>query len=91
MYYEYYVLPCIWSIFAPYFINIRRLSQSEASNLIKDWLDRCGFLRRLDFNATTLIKDDLKRVGTFDPIGPDKLRAKRPELYTLLENKGIMH
>src|SRR5215469_3537761 len=35
---------CVWRIFAPYFINIRRLSQSEASNLIKDWLNRCSFL-----------------------------------------------
>jgi len=31
---------CIWRIFAPYFINIRRLPQSEALDLIIDWLDK---------------------------------------------------
>jgi hypothetical protein len=82
---------CIWSIFAPYFINVRKLSYSETSNLIKDWLDRCSFLRRLDFDATALIKDDLKAVGTFYPIGPHKLRVKMPELYTRLKNEGIVY
>jgi hypothetical protein len=81
---------CIWKIFAPYFINIRMLSQSEAFDLIKDWLDRCNLVKRLDFNPTTLIKSDLRGVGTFQPIGPHKLRIEIPKLYTRLKGEGII-
>ena len=41
---------CIWRIFVPYLLNVRRLSEQEATDIIKDWLSRCNQLRRLDFN-----------------------------------------
>jgi hypothetical protein len=67
---------CIWRIFAPYFINIRRLHQSEALDLIKDWLDRCSHLKRLNFNAERNVKYALKTIRNFRPIGQDQLRME---------------
>ncbi|MFZ0327418.1 MAG: hypothetical protein WBP64_12780 [Nitrososphaeraceae archaeon] len=32
-------------IVAPYLINVRKCSADEASNIIRDWLDRCRNLR----------------------------------------------
>lgn len=83
---------CIWRVFAPYFINIRRLPQSEASDLIKNWLDRCSVLGRLNFNAERNIKYALRTVGNFRPIGQDQLRVVNDgRFYTLLKMEGIVH
>ena len=46
----------VWRILAPYLINIRKCSDDEAFNTIKDWLDRCSSLRRLEFNPNYIIK-----------------------------------
>jgi hypothetical protein len=56
----------------PYFINIRRLPQSEASDLIKDWLDRCSLLTCLDFSPKDNIDYALKTVRDYRPIGEDQ-------------------
>ena len=50
----------IWSILSPYLINIRKCSVEEASNLIKNWLDKCNKLRPLDFNPNYAIKNNIK-------------------------------
>jgi hypothetical protein len=80
---------CITFVFAPYFINIKGLPQSEAFNLIKGWLDRCSFLRRLDFNARQRIDYALKTVRRYRPISLHKLKLEMPLLYTRLRNEGI--
>ena len=46
----------MWHILAPYLINIRKCSADEAFNTIRDWLDKCSQLRRLDFNPNYMIK-----------------------------------
>lgn len=35
-------------ILSPYLINIRKLSYSESYQIIKDWLDKCNNLKKLD-------------------------------------------
>jgi hypothetical protein len=40
----------------PYLINIRKYSPEEASGTIKNWLDRCSSLRRLDLSPNYIIK-----------------------------------
>jgi hypothetical protein len=35
-------------ILAPYIINIKKLSSDDAFNIIKEWLDKCNEIRRLD-------------------------------------------
>ena len=46
----------VWRILSPYLINIRKCSPEEAFDAIKNWLDRCSSLRRLDFNPIYVIK-----------------------------------
>jgi len=82
---------CITFVFAPYFINIKGLPQSEAFNLIKDWLDRCNFLRSLDFNARQRIDYALKTVRRYRPMSLHKLKLEMPLLYTRLRNEGIVN
>jgi hypothetical protein len=81
---------CIWRIFVPYFINIRRLGQSETFDLVKDWLDRCSLLRRLDFNARCNINYALRTVRGYCPISLDDLKTEKPQLYTWLKNEGVI-
>src|SRR5262249_8057979 len=40
---------CVWRVLAPYLITAKRLSRSDAFDIISSWLDRCGSLRRLSF------------------------------------------
>ena len=82
---------CTTFVFTPYFINTKRLSQTEAFNLTKDWLDRCAMqCKRLDFNPRTKINDAIKSVKSYPPKTPDKLRVDNPPLYTRLEKEGII-
>jgi hypothetical protein len=59
---------CIWRIFIPYFINIRKLPRQEAFNRTKSWLDRCNSKSTLNFNPTKKIDYALNKVCTFTPI-----------------------
>lgn len=47
---------CIWRIFVPYFINIKRLSTLETSDKIRDWLGRCNTLKPLSFRPESKIR-----------------------------------
>ena len=38
-------------ILVPYLITIKQCQPVEATNQIKEWLEECSKLRRLDFNA----------------------------------------
>jgi hypothetical protein len=58
---------CTIFLFTPYFINKKRLSQTETFNLIKDWLDRCTSCKRLDFNAKWKINNAIKGVKNYPP------------------------
>ena len=73
----------VWRILAPYLINIRKCSDDEAFNTIKDWLDRCSSLRRLEFNPNYIIKYNIntaKRNG-YLPISLEKLKIENAHLH----------
>ena len=38
---------CLWRILAPYFANVRRLSDDESISAVKSWLVECSKLRPL--------------------------------------------
>jgi hypothetical protein len=46
----------VWRILAPYLINITKCSDDEATNVIRNWLDRCRNLRQLDFTPNYMIR-----------------------------------
>jgi hypothetical protein len=75
-----------WCILGPYLINIRKCSAHEASEIIKDWLDRCSQLRRLDFNPYHVIKyniDSAKRNG-YLPRSLKKLQTDDPYFHNVI-------
>jgi hypothetical protein len=42
----------VWLILPQYLINTKRLSYEEALGIVKEWLDRCNNLERLDSIGT---------------------------------------
>jgi len=76
----------IWRILAPYLINIRKYSVEEASNLIKNWLDKGSQLRSLDFNPTYTIKYNINsaRKRGYLPISLERLKTENAYLYNVL-------
>jgi non-catalytic primase subunit PriX-like protein len=82
---------CTTFVFTPYFINIKKLSYSEAFNLMKDWLDRCWQCKRLNFDPTTKINDAIESVKSYHPKTPDKLKVDCRPLYERLRKEGILH
>ena len=76
----------MWRILFPYLINIRKCSDEEAFNTIRDWLNRCNELRRLQFNGAYLIKYNInsaKRNG-YLPISLEKLKTENAYMYNAL-------
>jgi hypothetical protein len=47
----YHMKYIIWRILSPYLLNIKKLPKEESYSVMKDWLDKCNKLERLNFNA----------------------------------------
>ena len=78
---------CIWRILSPYLLNIRKLPEEEVTDIIRDWLNWCNQLRRLDFNYKQKIKDGIEGAKEgYLPIGREKLRNENSRLYLLLQD-----
>jgi hypothetical protein len=78
---------CIWRILAPYLLNVKRLSEQETTDTIKDWLNQCNQLRRLDFNYKQKIKDGIEGAKEgYLPISREKLRNENSRLYFQLQD-----
>lgn len=76
----------LWRILCPYLVNVKKLSYEESFRILREWLDKCNSLKKLDFNSNQKIKDDLKHVGNFYPMGIQKLKTDNEELYNFLNN-----
>ena len=76
-------------ILAPYLINIKKLPYANAFDIIKDWLNRCGSLRRLDSNFNCRIKSALEDAiqKGIPPMSLSKLREKNSGLHDILSLK----
>lgn len=79
----------LWMILPQYLINVRRLSYEQANEIIAKWLSECSRLSRLDSSATKRkLKSGFKAAQKgFNPMGIEKVRFWRPELYSLLFNQ----
>jgi hypothetical protein len=76
----------IWRILCPYLLNIRKLPKEESYSIIKDWLDKCDKLEKLNFNAKLKIKEGLKGASKgYYPISLEKLKSENKELFDLLD------
>ncbi|CAN5511430.1 hypothetical protein BH18THE2_BH18THE2_27640 [soil metagenome] len=78
----------IWRILSPYLLNVKKLSKEEASYIIKNWLNRCNEINRLDFNAKQKIREGLNGAKEYYPINLNKLKTECRSLYDTINNHG---
>jgi len=73
-------------ILAPYLINVKKLSYDDAFNIIKDWLNRCDSIKRLDSNFNYRIKYALENSikNGYLPMKFETLKEKNRALYDSL-------
>lgn len=80
-------------ILAPYFINIKQLSDKDTAEKIKEWLSKCNKLRPLDpsYDFDSKIKYYANRCKANRNLRPirfdDKLPESNPELYKIIKSK----
>jgi hypothetical protein len=76
-------------VLTPYLINIRRLSDNDALDIINNWLVECGKLRRLDNNLKYTVKYAIKNSVSKKqlPLRFDTLKLKNRKLYDLLKHE----
>jgi hypothetical protein len=83
---------CIWRVLSPYLLNIKKIPEQEASNIIREWLQRCSEVRRLSFSINQRINDGLDKAakGGYLPIGLEKLKQENNRLYSFLHVSGVV-
>jgi hypothetical protein len=75
----------IWRIVSPYLLNVRKLPKEEAYSVMKEWLDKCDKLEKLNFNPKIKIKDGLKGTSKgYFSISMEKLKEENRRLYDLV-------
>ncbi len=75
---------------APTLANIKKLTNEDTSILLKEWLQKCDGLRKLDFNSHVYLNNSLRNVKKYLPPSKEKLKDKYTELYRLLRSKNII-
>ena len=81
----------IWRILAPYLTNIKKLRYEDAFATIREWLEKCNELNKLNFYPESKIKEALKGSSRgFLPIGCAKLKTDNEQLYNLLQYDGVL-
>ena len=78
---------CTWRILAPYLINVRKLQDDEAYQIIRKWLKKCNSVKRISFDETSRIRYDIQSVRKkgFYPIGWNQLKIDNIDLMNTLK------
>ncbi|KAA2283098.1 hypothetical protein [Candidatus Nitrosocosmicus sp. SS] len=76
---------CLWRIFLPYLLNIRKLTVDETVLMLKEWLDKCDLTNELDFNSVQKIHEYIRYVGTYLPPSKYRLRSINTEVYEMVK------
>jgi hypothetical protein len=73
----------VWMILPQYLMNVRKLSYDQANNIVNKWLDECNKLKRLDLSGVNQKRKEGFRAAENGllPIGHEKLKNWKPELY----------
>ncbi|HYA83453.1 MAG TPA: DNA primase noncatalytic subunit PriX, partial [Candidatus Bathyarchaeia archaeon] len=79
----------IWRILSPYLLNVKKLPKEESYSIIKDWLDKCNKIEKLNFNAKIKIKEGIRGAskGHF-PISLAKLKDENKQLYDIIRGNN---
>ena len=57
---------------------------------MREWLDKCNQVRRLNFNPSYRIKSVLNSSKGFLPVSCEKLKTETEGFYNLLQYKGVL-
>ena len=79
---------CCWRILAPYFVNVRKMSEDESRIRMLNWLEKCGCEKRmLSFNAESRVSYDVRSAmqNGFYPISLDNLQKENPVLCHIIQ------
>jgi hypothetical protein len=80
----------IWRVLAPYLVNVKKLSFEDAFDIMKQWLEKCDEVNKLNFYPRSRINEGLNGASHgFFPISHTKLRTENEGLYTLLQENGV--
>jgi hypothetical protein len=78
----------IWRILSPYLLNVKKLPQEESYSVMKDWLDKCDELEKLNFNPKIKIKDGVRGASKgYFQISMEKLKEENRQLYDVVLNR----
>ena len=81
----------IWRILSPYLLNVRKLQREEAYSVMKDWLDKCDKLERLNFYAKSKIREGLRGASKgYYPISLEKLKEENKTLYDIVTSNIVI-
>ena len=70
----------------PYLVNIKKLDYEQTFKILKTWLEKCNYLRELDFNPAREIKATLRYVKHYNPISLKTLIEDNRNLHILLKS-----
>ena len=64
------------------------MPKDESYSVMKDWLDKCNELERLNFNAKIKIKEGLKGASKgYFPISIEELKEENNALYCIVSKQ----
>ncbi len=75
---------CLWKIFVPYLLNIRKLTAAESTEILIEWLNACNDLEKLDFEPRTKIHSIVIGNKGYKPISYSRLQKENKILYDIL-------
>lgn len=78
---EDYRKDCLWRIIGPYLLNVKNVSDWEASRIMEEWLDKCDKLRKLDFEPKVKVHSIIKGNKGYMPISLEKFKIENNILY----------
>lgn len=81
---------CIWRILCPYFVNVKKLPQSNLTSILEKWLESCNKLRKTDFNHYCLIQNNLRYVKSHLPPSIQNIRNNYGNFYNILKERCVI-
>ncbi|MGH9980945.1 MAG: hypothetical protein ACRD6U_05255 [Nitrososphaeraceae archaeon] len=77
-------------ILAPYLVVMKKMSFEDSYRIIKEWLQKCDFLRKLDFNTRSVVNPAFMTAykKQIPSMSIRTLKTNYNGLYVLLEQKG---
>lgn len=81
---EDYRKDCLWRIIGPYLLNVRKLSELEASKVMEEWLYKCNKVKKLDFEPKSKIYSIIKGNKGYKPISYAKLIDENKDIVCVL-------